>query len=253
MKTRLADTFKGICDSVMSGKESNVETVSRRIWLQNFAAVTATASVVWACGDNDNSAVAVPATYTLDQKKSDAATMNVALGLEHEAIAIYTAAAGLSVWDGNAELGSTFLEVAKQFLAHHVVHRNALIAQIELLKAETAVDAVSTGTTADYLAPYPGIATLSGAEGLLTVLQVAAEREMNAANAYYSVIPKFYNLELVQTLGGLSSDEAAHYGVLNAAALVHGALKGLSTSQITASNLVSGALPAFTYPRTVRA
>jgi rubrerythrin len=148
-------------------------------------------------------------------------------------------------------LAPTFLEVAKTFLAHHTAHKNALIAQIEAIKAETNVAPVESKGDA-YLTPYPGIASLAGASGLLTVLQVAAEREMNAANAYYGVIPAFNNRDLMQTLGGLSADEAAHYGVLNAAALAHAALSSQSESKLTAANLVSAALPAFTYPRAVR-
>ncbi len=252
-KSKLADTFQGICDAVMNNKESKVETISRRIWLQNFAAVSATAGVVWACGSNDDKATAVAATYTTEQKRSDAATMNIALGLEHEAIALYTAAAGLGVWGTDASaLAPTLKEVALKFAEHHVTHRNTLISAIESIKAETAVEPVAAGAAADYLTPYPGIAGLSGPSGLLLVLQVAAEREMNAANAYYSVIPKVYNSELIQALGGLSADESAHYGVLNAAALVHAALSGQTNSELTTANLVSGALPAFAYPRAVR-
>ncbi len=252
MKQNIKDGINRVLDQVLEGKESNVEKMSRRVWTKNFAAVSATSAVLWACGGKDDDKAVAGSEYTTEMKKKDAETMNVALNLEHEAIALYTAAAGLAVWGTDASaLAPTFLEVAKTFLAHHTAHKDALIAQIDAIKADTGISAVASKGD-EYLTPYPGIATLTGPTGLLTVLQVAAEREMNAANAYYSVIPAFNNRDLMQTLGGLSADEAAHYGVLNAAALAHGALSGQTNSELTAANLISSALPLFTYPRKVR-
>ena len=135
------------------------------------------------------------------------------------------------------------------FAGHHTTHRDAIIAAINANKTVTAVEPVAAKATADYLAPYPNIASASGASGLLRVLQLTAEREMNAANAYHSVLLSFNDSAAIQTLGGLSSDEAAHYGVLNAAAFAFGALSSQTTG-ITAANIVSGALPPFTYSTT---
>lgn len=253
MKRKMTDGISKVCDQVLDGKESHVEKQSRRVWAQNFALISASAAVVWACGsDSDNKAMA--ATYTTADMTVDANTMNVALGLELEAIAIYTAAAGLDVWGvGASALAPTFLEVAKVFLGHHTVHRDALITQINALKPTTSIAPVSAKTTTEYLTPYPGIANLSGADGLLTVLQVAAEREMNAANAYYSVIKSFKNIDLMQTLGGLSADESGHYGVLNAAAFAHAFLIGkVAETKLDQTTLVAGALPPYTYPRILR-
>ncbi|MBC7659051.1 MAG: ferritin-like domain-containing protein [Chitinophagaceae bacterium] len=255
MKSKVLDSINRVTDDVLNDKESKVEGLSRRIWAQNFALITASAGVAWACGSSKGGSDAVAATtYALADQKSDAATMNIALGLELEAIAIYTAAAGLNVWDTSASgLAPTFLAVAKVFLGHHTAHRDALTAQINLLSAATAITPVTAKTTTEYLAPYPGIATLSGADGLLTVLQVAAEREMNAANAYFSVIKSFKNVDLMQTLGGLSADESGHYGVLNAAAFAHAFLIGKTAdTKLDQTLLISGALPPFTYPRKVR-
>ncbi len=254
MKNRIESQTKRLIDSVTDGKDTEVEKLSRRVWAQNFAFISASAAVGWACGSSGGSKAVAGSTYSTEDQISDANTMNVALALEYEAIALYTAAATLDVWSTSASaLAPSFLEVAKIFLGHHTVHKEALITQINELKSTTAIEPVSAKTSSEYLSPYPGIATLSGADGLLTVLQVAAEREMNAANAYHSVIASFKNTDLMQTLGGLSADEAAHYGVLNAAAFAHGFLTNKSAdAKLDQTNLVSSSLPPFTYPRTVR-
>ncbi len=253
MKKRVENQTKEMMDAVLEGKETEVEKLSRRVWAQNFAFISASTAVSWACGSSGGSK-AVAASYSTEDQISDANTMNVALALEYEAIALYTAAAGLDVWStSSSALAPSFLEVAKAFLGHHTSHKNALITQIDALKSTTAIEPVSAKTSSEYLTPYPGIASLSGADGLLTVLQVAAEREMNAANAYFSVISSFKNTDLMQTLGGLSADEAGHYGVLNAAAFAHAFLTNKSAdAKLDQSNLVSASLPPFTYPRTVR-
>ncbi len=251
MSQKLQDLAARMCDTVLAGREPDVAAHSRRLWLKNFAAVSATSAVLWSCGKSDSDEAVAGTELSVDDKKSDAATMNVALDLEHEAIALYTAAAGLPVWDAAASpLAPAFLATAKEFLKHHTSHRDALIAQINELKAVTAVEPVASKT--DYLSHYPGIAGLTGAEGLLVVLQVAAEREMNAANAYYSVMATFKNAKLMQTLGGLSSDESAHFGVLNAAAFAHAALTPdlNGDSKLDQTTLVPGALPPYTYART---
>jgi rubrerythrin len=254
MKSKILESILRISDEVLDGKESKVEKLSRRVWAQNLALISASSAVAWACGSSSDDKAVAAVPYSAEDQKADADTMNVALALENEAIAIYTAAAGLPVWDTAASaLAPTFLEVAKVFLGHHTAHKAALEAQINEIKAVTGVEPAAAKTSAEYLAPYPTIATLSGASGLLTVLQVAAEREMNAANAYFTVIKSFKNVDLMQTLGGLSADESGHYGVLNAAALAHGFLiNDLATTKLEPANLISGALPPFTYPRTLR-
>lgn len=254
MKSKIIEGINRISNEVLDGKESHVEKLSRRVWAQNFALISASSAVAWACGGSSGDKAVAAAPYSAADQKSDADTMNIALGLENEAIAIYTAAAGLPVWDSAASaLAPTFLEVAKVFLGHHTAHKAALETQINALKTVTGVEPVAAKTATEYLSPYPTIGSLSGAEGLLVVLQVAAEREMNAANAYFSVIKSFKNVDLMQTLGGLSADESGHYGVLNAAAFAHAFLTGkVPETMLDQTNLISASLPTFTYPRTLR-
>ena len=162
-KSKAIDAVKYLADEITAGRETEVETRSRRVWLQNAAALTASGALLWACGnddkkkstnsgspsgtsnvkekkdkqdseDNKNQAQETSNTksdeYTTEQMTEDANTMNVALDLEHEAIALYTAAAGLGIWEDdatNGNLASTLLEKTrvgdllreKQFLEEH--------------------------------------------------------------------------------------------------------------------------------------
>ncbi|RYZ51329.1 MAG: hypothetical protein EOP07_21495 [Proteobacteria bacterium] len=243
-----------MCDQVLAGKETKVEDASRRVWIQNFGLISASAAVAWACGSSsDNKAVAASATLTRDELIADANAYNAALALEHEAIAIYSAAAGLgdAIWSaGVSALAPSLLAVATEFLGHHTAHRNAIIGKINAIKPSTGVSAVEAIGGSTYTDHYPGIAGLNGASGLLTVLQVAAEREMNAANAYHGILLSFNDRTSIQFMGGTSADEAAHYGVLNAAAFAFAFLSSQSsTAAITAANMVSGAYPPFVYSR----
>ncbi|MES2743945.1 MAG: ferritin-like domain-containing protein, partial [Bdellovibrionota bacterium] len=219
MSNKLIDTMLHMRDSVLEGRETPVETHSRRVWLQNFGLISASAAVAWACGgdDDDNKAIA-QTSLTPAQQVSDAGVYNVALGLEHEAITLYDEAIKLTaIWDAAiTPLAPAFKSIAESFKAHHTTHRNAIIAAINANKTVHAVEPVAAKTAAEYLTPYPNFTTATGASGLLRVLQLAAEREMNAANTYHSVLLSFNDKTAIQTLGGLSSDESAHYGVLNA-------------------------------------
>ena len=40
------------------GRESIIGQQSRRVWLQNLGLITASATVLWACGDSDDKAIA---------------------------------------------------------------------------------------------------------------------------------------------------------------------------------------------------
>ncbi len=244
----MADGFRRIFDDVANGKETSVQAHSRRVWLQNFAAISASGAVLWACGSNDDKATGTAdcTTLSVDDKKADVALLNTALGLEYEAISIYTQAAGVAaVWTAAANaLAPTFLEIAKVFLTHHQSHAATLKGAIESMQADTSVAPAAADTDANYIAHYPGIGGLTGAAGLLVVLQAAAEREMNAANVYASVIATFKSRDLAAVSGGHSADEAAHYGVLNAACFVLDA----AGSKLDQKSIVGGSKPAFTLP-----
>jgi hypothetical protein len=102
-------------------KDTPEMMLSRRAWLKNAALFGASGALLMACG-NDEKKVYVTASYSADDAKTDAGYLNAALALEHEAISIYTQAAGLtSVWAGNSGSvpNSTLLAIAAGFLDHH--------------------------------------------------------------------------------------------------------------------------------------
>lgn len=222
-----------------SGKESSIGLQSRRIWMQNMGLISATGAILWACGSKDDKATAGGCTETLtaEQDKADASIIAVALGLEYEAIALYEGAAGITaIWTATAHaFAPTFLAVAAEFLSHHKAHAASLEAAL--------AGYTSTGVTApakpgsEVFNPYGGAAAvtaLTGLVGLQTILQVAAEREINAANTYFAksqATGGFNKRALADVSGGLAYDESAHAGVLNAAALAIG------VTGITAANI----------------
>lgn len=252
MSKDLMKAFAAVADGGVTGRESALENSSRRLWLKNFAAVSATGAVLWACGKKEDSATSATDCTTLSaaDKATNAGLLNAALGLENEAINIYTAAAGLPVWgtDANA-LAPTFLEIAKVFLAHHKAHAVKLSAEI----TELGGTPVTANDAATDLAHYPGIASLTGASGLLVVLKAAAERELGAAKAYYSLIGSgMKGTTDIDLIASIAPDEAAHYGVLAAAAFVAGgASSGLDQNTIVPSAFAGTfAVPSGFSPRT---
>lgn len=133
----------------------------------------------------------------------DVAILNVALGLEHEAINAYQLGAGSGL------LQKPVLDTAVLFQSHHKAHRDALVATIrkmggtpvEELKLDDyarALDAQKLKTQAD-------------------VLMLASRLELGATNAYLGVIPSFGSRDLAHVAARLAADEAMHFTVLNSA------------------------------------
>ena len=133
----------------------------------------------------------------------DLAILNVALGLEHEAINAYQLGAGSGL------LQKPVLDVAVQFQSHHKAHRDALIATIEKLGgkpvAEKKLDDYAKALRADTLKSQGD------------VLDLAARLELGATNAYLGVIPAFGNKDLSKVAARLAADETMHFTVLTQA------------------------------------
>jgi Ferritin-like domain len=149
---------------------------------------------------------------TMDTSK-DIGILNVALGLEHEAISAYQLGAQSNL------LQKGVLDVAVLFQSHHKAHRDALVATIEKMGGK----AVAEKSLNDY-------AKALGADGLKNqtdVLMLAAKLELGAINAYLGVIPAFKDSKLAQIAGRLAADETMHWTALKGAlsqALPNGAL-----------------------------
>ena len=132
----------------------------------------------------------------------DVAILNVALGLEHEAIGAYQ----IGAESGLLEKG--VLDVAVLFQGHHKGHRDALIAAI----GKMGGTAVESKTTAQYVEELDIANTV---KGQADVLKLAQKLERGAANAYLGVIPSFSDDGLKQISGRLAADEASHWAILS--------------------------------------
>lgn len=133
----------------------------------------------------------------------DVSILNVALGLEHEAINAYQLGAGSGL------LQKPVLDVALLFQSHHKAHRDALIATIQKLGGKPVAEA-SMQSYAESLKA----GTLKSQND---VLALAARLELGATNAYLGVIPAFESRDLAKVAGRLAADETMHYAALTSA------------------------------------
>ena len=169
---------------------------SRRSFMRRSGALSAVAVALLAGKD------AMAQGMSGDMAK-DVAILNVALGLEHEAINAYQLGAGSGL------LQKPVLDVAVAFQGHHKAHRDALIATIQKLGgtpvAEKKLD--------DYAKALNAGALKSQAD----VLDLAARLELGATNAYLGVIPSLGSKDLAKVAARLAADETMHFTVLTSA------------------------------------
>ncbi|GAB2178653.1 ferritin-like domain-containing protein [Dongia sp. agr-C8] len=135
--------------------------------------------------------------------EGDVNTLNVALGLEHEAINAYQLGAESGL------LQKPVLDIAVSFQSHHKQHRDALVAAIKSMGGMP----VAEKSMNDYAQALNAGSLKSQAD----VLTLAAKLEKGAANAYLGVIPAFENKDLAQVAGRLAADETMHWTVLASA------------------------------------
>lgn len=130
----------------------------------------------------------------------DVAILNVALGLEHEAIAAYQIGAESKL------LKQPVLGIAVQFQSHHKEHRDALIATINKMGGKPVA--------AKPMQEYADALNVKMIKSAGDILVLAARLEKGAANAYLGVIPSFSNGDLAKVAGRLAADETMHWTVL---------------------------------------
>lgn len=181
--------MKNLTDSALS-----LSTASRRSFMGRGATLSAAALALLAGRD------ALAASHKGNAAK-DVDILNVALGLEHEAINAYQLGAGSGL------LQKPVLDVAVQFQGHHKVHRDALIATIQKLGGQP----VAEKKLDDYAKALNAGALKSQAD----VLDLAARLELGATNAYLSVIPAMTDRELAKVAARLAADETMHFTVLS--------------------------------------
>ena len=134
---------------------------------------------------------------------ADIDILNIALGLEHEAINAYQLGAESGL------LAAPVLDVAVLFQSHHKAHRDALLATIEKLGGKPVMERKPD----DYARALKADTLKSQAD----VLALAARLELGATNAYLGVIPAFSDSGLAKVAGRLAADEAMHWTALSGA------------------------------------
>jgi hypothetical protein len=139
----------------------------------------------------------------MGDSSKDVQILNVALGLEHEAINAYQLGAGSGL------LQKPVLDVAVLFQSHHKAHRDALVATIQKLGGSP----VAEKKLEDYAMALKANTLKTQAD----VLELAARLELGATNAYLGVLPSLGNRELAKVAARLAADETLHYTVLTQA------------------------------------
>ncbi len=134
---------------------------------------------------------------------SDVGILNVALGLEHEAINAYQLGAQSNL------LSKEVLPVAVLFQSHHKTHRDTLTGAIKSMGG--------TPVQEKKLEEYAKALGASGLKSQTDVLSLAARLELNATNAYLGVIPSLKDTGLQKVAGRLAADETEHWTLLNKA------------------------------------
>ena len=134
---------------------------------------------------------------------ADVGILNVALGLEHEALNAYQLGAGSGL------LQKPVLDIAVLFQSHHKAHRDALIATIQKMGG--------TPVGEKMMDDYAKALNAGSLKTQADVLTLAAKLELGATNAYLGVLPSFKDNKLGQVAARLAADETMHWTVLSQA------------------------------------
>ena len=135
--------------------------------------------------------------------QKDVSILNVALGLEHEAINAYQLGAESGL------LSQDVLPTAVLFQSHHKEHRDALMATVRKLGGRPVEE--------KKIGDYAKALNAGSLKNQGDVLMLAARLERGAANAYLGVIPAFADPALAKVSGRLAADETMHWALLASA------------------------------------
>ena len=176
-------------------------TTSRRSLFRVAGAGVLSAAAVGLLGNN--AAMAAMKGKKMGAHSGDIDILNVALGLEHEAINAYQIGAESGLLDKGT------LGVAVAFQSDHKFHRDALIATIGKLGGK----AVAEKSREDYMTGLNAASIKSATD----IVRLAQKLELGAVNAYLGVIPSFTDKALAQVSAKLGADEVLHYTALTQA------------------------------------
>jgi rubrerythrin len=177
---------------------SNLALPSRRTFLAGSSGLALSAAAVLMLAGRDSFAQGMGGATAADVN-----ILNVALGLEHEAINAYQLGAQSGL------LQKPVLDVAVKFQSDHKGHRDALIAAIQKMGGKP----VEEKKLDDYAKALKADTLKSQAD----VLALAAMLELGATNAYLGVIPAFKDPQFAKVAGRLAADETMHWTVLSQA------------------------------------
>lgn len=180
-----------------------VMAVSRRGFIHRIGTVSLSATAVALLAGCESMATDEAMTEgkpMADTSAKDVSILNVALGLEHEAITAYQLGAESSL------LQKTMLDVAVGFQSQHKAHRDALAGTIRKMGGS----AVASKSKADYARDLHA----DRLKNQTDVLRLAARLERGAANTYLGVIPSLNDPALDKVAGRLAADEVMHWTVL---------------------------------------
>lgn len=178
----------------------NGEAPSRVSSRRRFLATTATLSASTVALLAGNSALAQAGQGMAGNTAADVGILNVALGLEHEAINAYQLGASSGL------LQKPVLDIAVSFQSHHKAHRDALIATIQKLGGKPVEE--------KKLDDYANALNAGALKNQADVLDLAARLELGATNAYLGVIPSFKDAALAKVAARLAADETMHWSIL---------------------------------------
>lgn len=139
----------------------------------------------------------------VEAHQGDIDILNVALGLEHEAIEAYQIGAESGLME------RPVLDLALVFQGQHKGHRDALAGAIRELGGQPE----GPKSRADYMVSL----NIADIRNQADILRLAEEHERGAANAYIGVMPSLGSSDLIQVAAKIAADEAAHWSLLKSA------------------------------------
>ncbi len=177
----------------MDANESrNAPALDRRDWFKR--------SGLFVAGLGAASALALPARSfaASTSAQGDVEMLNVALGLEYQAIAAYQVGAESGL------LQKPVLAVAVQFQGQHKAHAGILEATIRKLG----------GTPVEAKQPAAYDFPTHRLKNQADVLRFAAGLEKGAASAYLGTVPQFHERALAKAAASILGDESMHWAIL---------------------------------------
>ena len=145
-----------------------------------------------------------------DKMAGDVQLLNVALGLEYQAIAAYQVGA----LSGLLKPGTK--RVAVEFQSQHKAHAAALKGLVRENSGKPIGEKAPLSSSAGDLASAYGVPA-GKIHSETDVIRYAAGLEEGAAKAYLGTIAKFHNRDLAHAAASIEGDETMHWAILRQA------------------------------------